>query len=147
MNNWKKKLLDKSSEWPRKVLIKKVKSFKDSRGYIQPLVDLPMKTTCLIYSKKGSVRANHYHKTDWHYCYLINGKMKYFYKKKNSNEKVKSIVIKKNQLFFTPPLIIHAMYFLEDTNFFVFSRNVRDQKSYEKDLIRTSLIDDNGKII
>ena len=87
MNNWKKKLLDKSSEWPRKVLIKKVKSFKDSRGYIQPLVDLPMKTTCLIYSKKGSVRANHYHKTDWHYCYLINGKMKYFYKKKNSNFK------------------------------------------------------------
>ena len=70
-----------------------------------------------------------------------------FIKKKNSNEKVKSIVIKKNQLFFTPPLIIHAMYFLEDTNFFVFSRNVRDQKSYEKDLIRTSLIDDNGKII
>ena len=87
MNNWKKKLLDKSGEWPKKVLIKKVKSFKDSRGYIQPLVDLPMKTTCLIYSKKGSVRANHYHKTDWHYCYLINGKMRYFYKKKNSNEK------------------------------------------------------------
>ena len=42
MNNWKKKLLDKSSEWPRKVLIKKVKSFNDVRGYIQPLVDLPM---------------------------------------------------------------------------------------------------------
>ena len=147
MKNWKKTIFDNPKEWPKRVLIKKVKSFNDVRGYIQPLVDLPMKTACLIYSKKGTVRANHYHKTDWHFCYLLNGKMRYFHKGMGSNDKVKSIIIKENKLFFTPPLVIHAMHFLENTDFLVLSRNVRDQKSYEKDLIRTSLIDENGNIL
>ena len=46
-------------------------SFDDERGSIQPLVDMDMKSSVLISSNTGSVRANHYHKTDWHYCYVL----------------------------------------------------------------------------
>ena len=42
------------------------KPFVDKRGEIIPLVDADMKSCVLITSKKGTVRANHYHKTDWH---------------------------------------------------------------------------------
>ena len=56
--------------WPKEVIVKLEKAFVDIRGSIQPLVDLPMESAVLIHSKKGAVRANHYHQTDWHFCYV-----------------------------------------------------------------------------
>ena len=53
---------------PDEVLISLPKPFVDSRGSIQPLVDVTMQSALIISSKKGTVRANHYHKTDWHFC-------------------------------------------------------------------------------
>ena len=35
---------------------------KDKRGYIKDLFDKPSNSVILIESKKGTVRANHYHK-------------------------------------------------------------------------------------
>ena len=49
---------------PKEVQIELEKPFVDERGEIQPLVDLPMKSCVLISSKKNTIRANHYHKTD-----------------------------------------------------------------------------------
>ena len=57
--------------WPTTVKVDLEAPFRDTRGNIQPLVDLPMESCVLITSKNGSVRANHYHKTDWHFCYVL----------------------------------------------------------------------------
>ena len=57
--------------------------FIDDRGLIQSLVSLDepkIQSAVIIESKKGSVRANHYHKEDWHYCYLITGSIDYYYR-------------------------------------------------------------------
>ena len=77
---------EEMEKWPLSPLVNLSKAFVDKRGSIQPLVDLMMKSAVMINSKAGSLRANHYHKTDWHYCYVISGQIQYFYKNVNSNK-------------------------------------------------------------
>ena len=132
--------------WPTKPLVDLEKPFIDNRGSIQPLVDLLMKSAVMIHSKAGSLRANHYHKTDWHYCYVINGKINYYHREFNSEEEPELLVVEKGSMVFTPPLIEHCMKFPEDTLFLTLSRNSRDQETYESDVVRTNLIDSSDSI-
>ena len=53
-----------AASWPKSVIVELEKPHVDDRGSIQPLVDMPMESCVLITSKKGTVRANHYHQTD-----------------------------------------------------------------------------------
>ncbi len=120
--------------------------FSDARGYIQPLVDASMRSAVLIFSKKGTVRANHFHKTDWHYCYVLSGSIDYYQRPAGSNDRPSHVIIKTGQLFYTPPLVEHAMVFLEDTEFLCLGGNPRDQKSYESDVIRVDLVNQGSCI-
>ncbi len=132
--------------WPKHPLVNLEKPFVDLRGSIQPLVDSIMKSAVMIQSKAGSLRANHYHKTDWHYCYVISGKIEYYYKELNLNKTPELVIVEKGNMVFTPPLVEHCMKFPEDTLFLTLSRNPRDQKTYELDVIRTNLIDSSDSI-
>ena len=132
--------------WPKHPLVNLEKPFVDLRGSIQPLVDSIMKSAVMIHSKAGSLRANHYHKTDWHYCYVISGKIEYYYKELNLNKTPELVIVEKGNMVFTPPLVEHCMKFPEDTLFLTLSRNPRDQKTYELDVIRTNLIDSSDSI-
>ena len=51
------------------------------------------------------------------------------------------VTVKKGELFFTPPMVDHAMVFTEDTVFYTFGRNPRDQETYEADVRRITLVD------
>ena len=124
------------SELPKEIIVELEAPFVDDRGAIQPLVDKNMKSCVLITSKKGSVRANHYHQTDWHYCYVLEGKIEYYERPTGSSDKPKKVIINKRQMFFTGPLIDHTMVFLEDTVFLTFGRNSRSQEVYESDIKR-----------
>ena len=132
--------------WPSEPLVKLQNPFIDRRGSIQPLVDLMMQSAVMIESKAGSLRANHYHKTDWHYCYVISGQIQYFYKNVNSNKMPEMITVKEGNMVFTPPLVEHCMKFPEDTIFLTLSRNPRDQETYEADVVRVNLIDPSDSI-
>lgn len=122
--------------WPKSVIVQLESSFVDLRGGIQPLVDLPMESCVLIESKKGTVRANHYHRTDWHFCYVLFGQIDYYHRPTGSAAKPEKVTIRKSQMFFTPPLVDHAMVFTEDTAFLTFGRNSRSQEVYEADVVR-----------
>ena len=111
--------------WPKEVIVKLEKAFVDIRGSIQPLVDLPMESAVLIQSRKGAVRANHYHQTDWHYCYVLSGSIEYLHRPTGSRARPKSVFVKEGELFFTPPMVDHQMIFPEDAQFLVLSRNSR----------------------
>ena len=139
----KNKIADSSQDknLPEKEIIELENPFIDQRGEIQPLVDKIMKSAVMIHSKAGSMRANHYHKTDWHYCYVISGEIEYYHRKTNSLETKKKIYVKEGQMVFTPPMVDHAMVFNVDTTFLTLSRNFRDQKTYESDVVRIELID------
>ena len=112
MNNSRieEKKSDEMGDWPSKPIVDLEKPFVDERGNIQPLVDKLMKSAVLIESK-GSLRANHYHKTDWHYCFVLSGQIEYFYRKTGSQEEPEMLIVKENQMVFTPPLVDHAMKF------------------------------------
>ena len=135
MNNTKN-----ANNLPQDVLINLDLEYNDERGSIIPLVDLPMKSCVLIISEKDTVRANHYHKTDWHFCYVIEGEIDYYHRDKGSTNIPEKIKIKKGQLFFTPPMVEHAMVFTKKTTFLTLGRNSRDQKVYEEDVERVTLI-------
>ncbi len=137
---------EEMESWPSEPLVKLQNPFIDRRGSIQPLVDLMMQSAVMIESKAGSLRANHYHKTDWHYCYVISGQIQYFYKNVNSNKMPEMITVKEGNMVFTPPLVEHCMKFPEDTVFLTLSRNPRDQETYEADVVRVNLIDPSDSI-
>ena len=40
----------------------------------------------MISSNAGSPRANHYHKTDWHYCYVVSGEIEYLHRPTGSDD-------------------------------------------------------------
>ena len=137
---------EEMGSWPSEPLVNLQNPFVDKRGSIQPLVDLMMKSAVMINSKAGSLRANHYHKTDWHYCYVISGKIEYFHRDFGSKKEAELIMVEKGNMIFTPPMVEHCMKFPEDTLFLTLSRNPRDQETYEADVVRVNLVDPNDSI-
>ena len=135
---------EEKAAWPVDVVVPLEDPFADERGAIQPLVDAAMESAVLITSRKGTVRANHYHKTDWHYCYVLVGAIDYFHRPHGSSAEPEHVHIKAGEMFFTPPLVDHAMVFAEDTLFLTLSRNPRDQESYEADVERIPPIHPGG---
>jgi len=132
-----------NNDWLTNPIISLGAKYNDERGNIctiLSLLDPTIGSVVLIDSKKGSIRANHYHKTDWHYCYVVSGKIDYYTREVNSKETPFKTTILKNQLFYTPPMLEHAMYFPEDTVFFTFGGGSRKQEEYEADLVRVTII-------
>ena len=115
--------------------------FIDDRGAITRLLDAqtPIKSILSISSKKGSIRSNHYHKKDTHYCYLVSGKMEWFEKPVEGGE-MESAVLEPGDMIFTPIMTIHAVRFLEDSLFLTFATESRNQADYEADTVRITLI-------
>jgi quercetin dioxygenase-like cupin family protein len=127
---------EEKASWPKIVIVPLEKPYADERGAIQPLVDVTMESCVLISSKKGTVRANHYHKTDWHYCYVLSGEIDYYHRRTGTNAKPEKVTVRKGELFFTPPMVDHAMVFTQDTIFLTLGRNSRLQAVYEADVVR-----------
>jgi len=141
MKKWKDIKLDDETMWPTEGLVNLDAPHKDDRGSIQSLVNFPMKNLSLISSKKGAVRSNHYHLTDWHYMYVLSGSFDYYYKPTNSKEELKCISVQAGEMIFTPPLEDHATVFTEDCDLLAMSRNPRDQEAYEEDVRRVILVE------
>ncbi len=142
---WKQSVLDDETMWPKSGLVTLPPPHVDQRGAIQPLVDFPMKNVSLISSKKGTVRSNHYHVTDWHYMYVLSGSFEYHFRPAGSLETPAQIKLTAGEMVFTPPMEEHATVFLDDTEILVASRNVRDQDVYEADVKRVKLVDPGTK--
>ena len=125
--------------------IKNIIRSKDPRGSILSIVDDKVKNVSIITCLPKTIRSNHSHKKDWHYMYVLDGVMEYFFKIK---KKIYFLRIKKGENIFTPPRELHATYFPTKTLLVVSSKNKRDKKTYEEDTIRKKLIDlDNYETI
>jgi quercetin dioxygenase-like cupin family protein len=114
----------------------------DERGGITRILDTDeaMHSILFITSKAGSVRSNHYHKKDTHYCYIISGKAEW-YEKPVEGGAIEKEILNAGDMVFTPANTIHTVKFLEDTEFLVFSTEPRNQEHYEEDTVRVKLID------
>ena len=124
--------------YTKSIKIKNITRSKDRRGSILSIVDEQVKNVSIITCLPKTIRSNHSHKKDWHYMYVLEGIMEYFFVIKN---KTYFMRIKKGENVFTPPRELHATYFPKKTILLVSSKNPRDRKTYEKDTIRKELID------
>jgi dTDP-4-dehydrorhamnose 3,5-epimerase-like enzyme len=120
-----------------KTILKLGPAYKDERGMIQMVLeDEAISSVSIISSKAGSTRASHWHKKDSHYCWVQSGKIEYFERPVGSNSTPKFTLIQEGELFYTPPLAEHEMYFPEDTVFHCYSTLSRKNKNYENDTTR-----------
>jgi len=114
--------------------------YVDPRGEILNLLDLPIGSVSLITSVKGAVRANHYHKTDWHYCWMQKGSMDYYYRPIGAKTPAKYIRVEEGKMVYTPSMEEHAMVFTSDATMWCFAGNPRTSKDYESDTVRVDSI-------
>ena len=115
----------------------------DNRGSILSIVDHQVLNVSIIESQKNTIRSNHYHKKDFHFMYVLEGEIDYFYKSLE-NEKVKYLKVSQGNTIFTPNLEIHATYFPVNTKLVVSSGFARDKETYEEDTVRIEFINDGN---
>lgn len=129
---------------PRKsMLIPNIQRDSDARGSILSIVDEPVRNVSIIVSTAGSIRSNHYHHTDWHLMFVLEGQIDYFFRDVETGE-VEYLCVKSGDNIFTPPKELHATYFPVKTVLVVSSGNPRDQQTYEADTVRETLIDQSN---
>ena len=123
-------------------IVKKVRpAFKDKRGEIANILDQKISHAAIITSKKGSVRANHYHPKQIQYEYLISGSYesvsKNLRKKNSGNER---IIVKPGDLVITPPMVAHAMRFIKDSVMLNFTTGKQESKNFSEHTRKYKLI-------
>lgn len=119
--------------------------FIDERGGINRIVNenrLPIRAVLRITSKAGSIRSNHYHKSDYHYLYIESGKCEYSEKPANDPKaRVETVTLVSGDLVLSNPGIIHAVKFLKDTVLYAFTTEKRKHENYEDDTERITIVE------
>jgi hypothetical protein len=126
--------------WPEDPAVPLPEAFANGAGRIQNLLLKPMQSVAVIHSIKGAIRANHIHKTDWHYAFVVSGVVWYFERPIGSKEIPPPRMFVAGQMFFTPPMKEHAMLFGAESVIFTFAKNVRSREEHEADLVRVSFV-------
>mgnify|MGYP001456278717 CR=1 FL=1 len=106
--------------------------FKDKRGTISnhELTE-PINLIGLIDSKKGTIRANHYHPQQEQKCLFTKGQIiEVFQDIINPNSPKVTQVVNAGQLSVIKPNVAHAMVFTKDTTFLNLVRGERDHENY-----------------
>ncbi len=123
-------------------IVKKIKpAFTDVRGEIANILEEPINHVAIITSKAGSIRANHYHPDQIQYVYLVSGKYESVSTDvRNKNGKRESVIIEPGDLVITPPMVAHAMKFLEESVLLNMTTGHRDTDEYKEHTIKFKVI-------
>ncbi len=127
------------TKWSKQDLIQKLEYikdgenlFEDKRGKISnhELTE-PINLIGLIDSKKGTVRANHFHPQQEQKCLFTDGQIiEIFQDIINPNSPKITQVVNKGQLSIIKPNVAHSMVFTKDTTFLNLVRGERDHENY-----------------
>lgn len=111
--------------------------FIDNRGIIQNILNIPINAVALITSKAGAVRSNHWHKENDHYLYILSGSLEYYERALGEDGKdIKPVIYKIGDMFYTGPMKVHKVVFIEDTVMLSLGKNIKTHESHEADLVR-----------
>ena len=126
-------------KWSEQNLIKDLEYVKygenlfiDKRGKISnhELTE-PINLIGMIKSKKGTIRANHYHPQQEQKCLFTEGQIiEIFQDILNPNAPKITQVVNEGQLSIIKPNVAHAMVFTKDTTFLNLVRGERDHENY-----------------
>ena len=128
ITKWSFEKFDKNLEYT----FKGVREFIDERGKISNY-DLPEPINMIGYieSKKGTMRANHFHPVQEQKCLLIKGQFISIYKDLIDGKSTKvTHVVNKGDMIVTQPNVAHTMVFTEDTIFLNLVRGEREHENY-----------------
>lgn len=114
--------------------------FIDERGSIQNLVSQPVGNVALIRSPRGAIRSNHYHKNDWHYLYVLSGRLLYFERDMGAQHVPAPTWILKGHMIWTRPEKEHAVLFLANSEVLSMSRQPQTHAEHEADVVRVSFL-------
>ncbi len=127
------------NKWSKQNLIKDLEHvrdgenlFVDERGTISnhELTE-PINLIGLIDSKKGTIRANHYHPQQEQKCLFTKGQIiEIFQDIVNPNSPKITQVINAGQMSIIKPNVAHTMVFTKDTTFLNLVRGERDHENY-----------------
>ena len=108
------------------------REFIDERGKISNY-DLPEPINMIGYieSKKGTMRANHFHSVQEQKCLLIKGQYISVYKDLIDEKSIKvTHAVNEGDMIVTQPNVAHTMIFTEDTIFLNLVRGEREHENY-----------------
>ena len=123
----------------RSTLFENIQRDADERGGILSIVDETVQNVSIITCTPGAIRSNHYHHSDFHFMYVLEGEIDYFYKDVDTGE-IRYLKVREGDNIFTPDNELHATYFPVKTRLIVSSKFPRDQETYEKDTVREPLV-------
>ena len=124
-----------------KVIIQRIEpAFTDERGTIRDLFDGAVRHVGLITSKKGSVRAQHYHKQQIQHTYVLSGKVELTTKDlSQKGSKPVTVVVTAGSMITLQPMVIHKYVALEDYAIIEITDIKRTQGDYESDTFRVEI--------
>ena len=126
-------------KWSKQKLIKDLEHVKDGKNFFidkrgvisnHELTE-PINLIGMIESKKGTIRANHYHPQQEQKCLFTKGQIiEIFQDIINPNSPKITQVVNEGQLSIIKPNIAHTMVFTKDTTFLNLVRGERDHENY-----------------
>ncbi|MDC0385676.1 NAD-dependent epimerase/dehydratase family protein [Pelagibacteraceae bacterium] len=137
--NLEQNIKEMINKWSKQDLIKDLEHVKngenlyvDDRGVISnhELTE-PINLIGMIDSKKGTIRANHYHPQQEQKCLFTKGQIiEIFQDVVNPNSPKVTQVVNEGQLSIIKPNVAHTMVFTKDTTFLNLVRGERDHEKY-----------------
>jgi nucleoside-diphosphate-sugar epimerase len=127
------------SKWSKQNLTKDLEHVRDGTNeYIDPRGKIsnheltePINMIGLIDSKKGTIRANHYHPQQEQKCLFTKGQIiEIFQDILNPNSPKITQVVNEGQLSIIKPNVAHTMVFTKDTTFLNLVRGEREHENY-----------------
>lgn len=128
IQSWSEKKINPELEY----IDKGGKEYVDDRGRILNYeLSEPINLIGMIDSKKGTVRANHYHPIQEQKCLLVEGQYISVIKDLSvPNAPIETRVINRGDVAIIKPNVAHTMVFTEDSVFLNLVRGEREHKNY-----------------
>ena len=145
ISNWSETPKNKNLEY----ILKGGNEYIDERGRITNYeLTEPINLIGYIESKKGTVRANHFHPIQEQKCLLIKGKYVSVIKDlANKDSIIETKIINEGDVAIIHPNVIHTMVFLEDSIFLNLVRGEREHENYGlTHTIKNILVDEDFRL-
>lgn len=126
-----------AGDYPENPQVPLPPAFTNDVGSIQNLTEIAgIGCVQVIATHPGELRSNHFHRTDWHFLYVAAGSALYFWRKVGDEQQPAVRCFRAGEMFFTPPMVEHAVVAVGELVLVSLSRRPRDHASHEEDVVR-----------
>jgi dTDP-4-dehydrorhamnose 3,5-epimerase-like enzyme len=93
-------------------------------------------TVSVLECTAGTTRANHYHRQDSHWLFVVRGEVLYYERPIGSRDVPEPQHFFEGEMLYTPPMVEHALAFPRDTILVSMSDRSRTHEEHEADVVR-----------